>query len=282
MELERKYAEYVAEQAIELLNIDSPSGFTKKAATWVLDSFNALGFKAQLTNKGAVLVDLGGKETENGAVLFAAHADTLGAVIAEIKGNGRLRLSNIGGLKACNTETENVNVYSRKGDVFEGTIQLINASSHVNKDLDSTVRDFNTVEVVLDEDVKSADDVRKLGLEVGDFVCPCPRAHITKSGYIKSRYLDDKLSVGILLGVAKYIKDNNVALPRKVFVLVTVYEEVGHGGSTSIPECVREAISVDMGCVGKHYPIEKMTGKLWDCYQSAAVHRDDDGVYRSN
>ena len=250
MELERKYAEYAAEQAIELLNIDSPSGFTKKAATWVLDSFNALGFKAQLTNKGAVLVDLGGKETENGAVLFAAHADTLGAVIAEIKGNGRLRLSNIGGLKACNTETENVKVYSRKGDVFEGTIQLINASSHVNKDLDSTVRDFNTVEVVLDEDVKSADDVRKLGLEVGDFVCPCPRAHITKSGYIKSRYLDDKLSVGILLGVAKYIKDNNVALPRKVFVLVTVYEEVGHGGSTSIPECVREAISVDMGCVG--------------------------------
>ena len=250
MELERKYAEYAAEQAIELLNIDSPSGFTKKAASWVLDSFNNLGFKAKLTNKGAVLVDLGGKETENGAVLFAAHADTLGAVIAEIKGNGRLRLSNIGGLRACNAETENVNVYSRKGDVFEGTIQLINASSHVNKELDSTVRDFNTVEVVLDEDVKSADDVRKLGLEVGDFVCPCPRAHITKSGYIKSRYLDDKLSVGILLGIAKYIKDNSVALPRRVFVLVTVYEEVGHGGSTSIPESVKEAISVDMGCVG--------------------------------
>ena len=250
MELERKYADYAAEKAIELLNIDSPSGFTKKAAAWVQDAFGGLGFNAELTNKGAVLIDLGGRESENGAVLFAAHADTLGAVIAEIKGNGRLRLSNIGGLKACNTETENVNVYSRNGDVFEGTIQLINASSHVNKDLDSTVRDFNTVEVVLDEDVRSAEDVRKLGLEVGDFVCPCPRAHITKSGYIKSRYLDDKLSVGILLGVAKYIKDNSIALPRRVFVLVTVYEEVGHGGSTSIPSCVREAISVDMGCVG--------------------------------
>ena len=224
MELERKYAEFAAEKAIELLNIDSPSGFTKKAAAWVQDAFGGLGFNAELTNKGAVLIDLGGRESENGAVLFAAHADTLGAVIAEIKGNGRLRLSNIGGLKACNTETENVNVYSRKGDVFEGTIQLINASSHVNKELDSTVRDFNTVEVVLDENVSSAEDVRKLGLEVGDFVCPCPRAHITKSGHIKSRYLDDKLSVGILLGVAKYIKDNSIALPRRVFVLVTVYE----------------------------------------------------------
>ena len=250
MELEREYAIYASEKAIELLNIDSPTGFTKKAATWVLDAFSSLGFKASLTNKGAVLVDLGGKASENGAVLFAAHADTLGAVIAEIKGNGRLRLSNVGGLKACNTETENVNVYSRDGKVFEGTIQLINASSHVNKDLDSTTRDFNTVEVVLDEDVKSADDVRKLGLEVGDFVCPCPRAHITKSGYIKSRYLDDKLSVAILLGIAKYIKDKGIDLNRRVYCLITVYEEVGHGGSTSIPADVKEAISVDMGCVG--------------------------------
>ena len=143
-----------------------------------------------------------------------------------------------------------MNVYSRDGKVFEGTIQLMNASAHVNKDLDSTERNFNTVEVVLDEMVGSAADVRKLGLEVGDFVCPCPRAHITKSGYIKSRYLDDKLSVGILLGVAKYIKDNDIELQRHVYVLVTVYEEVGHGGSTSIPDDVREAISVDMGCVG--------------------------------
>jgi len=250
MELKREYADYAANEAIELLNIDSPTGFTKKAAEWVKGAFEGLGFKACLTVKGAVLVDLGGKKTEEGAILFAAHTDTLGAVIAEIKGDGRLRLSNVGGLKACNTETENVNVYSRDGKVFEGTIQLMNASAHVNKDLDSTERNFNTVEVVLDEMVESAADVRKLGLEVGDFVCPCPRAHITKSGYIKSRYLDDKLSVGILLGVAKYIKDNEIELQRHVYVLVTVYEEVGHGGSTSIPEDVREAISVDMGCVG--------------------------------
>lgn len=250
MELDREYAVFAAEKAIELLNIDSPTGFTKKAAAWVVEAFSSLGFKAQPTNKGAVLVDLGGKESENGAVLFAAHADTLGAIIAEIKGDGRLRMSNIGGLQACNTETENVKVYTRDGKVYEGTIQLINASSHVNKDLDSAERNFNTVEVVLDEDVSSAADVRKLGLEVGDFVCPCPRAHITESGYIKSRYLDDKLSVGILLGVAKYIRDNSIELPRRVYLLITVYEEVGHGGSSSIPGDVKEAISVDMGCVG--------------------------------
>lgn len=250
MELDRKYAEYASGKAVELLGIDSPSGFTKKAALWVRESFESLCFDAKLTNKGAVLVDIGGQASEKGAVLFAAHADTLGAVIAEIKGNGRLRISPVGGLKACNTETENVKVYSRDGRVYEGTIQLINASSHVNKDLDGITRDFNTVEVVLDEDVRSSEDVRKLGLEVGDFVCPCPRACITSSGYIKSRYLDDKLSVGILLGIAKFLKDKCVKLSRRVYFLITVYEEVGHGGSTSIPTDVREAVSVDMGCVG--------------------------------
>lgn len=250
MILDREYAEFSSKKAIELLKIDSPSGFTKKAAAWVLKEFEALGFNARLTRKGAVLIELGGN-SENGAVLFEAHADTLGAVIAEIKGDGRLKLSNIGGLKACNVETENVRIYSREGRMFEGTIQLENASSHVNKDLDTIQRSFDTVEVVIDEPVKSADDVKALGIDVGDFVCPDPRAHITQSGYIKSRYLDDKLSVAILLGLAKYIRDNDISLPKKAYVLVTVYEEVGHGGSTSIPTDVTEAISVDMGCVGK-------------------------------
>ncbi len=251
MELERKYAEFAAEKAIELLKIDSPTGFTKKAAAWVVDEFTKAGCKARLTRKGAVLIDFGGKESEEGAVLFEAHADTLGAVVAEIKANGRLRISNVGGLKACNTETENVRVYTREGKVYEGTIQLINASSHVNADLDKKERNFNTVEVVLDEFVKNAEDVKALDIANADFVCPDPRAHITASGYIKSRYLDDKLSVAILLGFAKYLQENKVELKRRVYGLVTVYEEVGHGGSASIPEDITEAISVDMGCVGE-------------------------------
>ena len=104
---------------------------------------------------------------------------------------------------------------------------------------------------MLDEDVKSASDTKALGIEVGDIVCFDPRTVITKSGYIKSRFLDDKLSVGILLGFAKYIKDNAIELSRPVYVNVTVYEEVGHGGSASIPSGITESISVDMGCVGE-------------------------------
>ncbi|MBR6654311.1 MAG: M20/M25/M40 family metallo-hydrolase, partial [Oscillospiraceae bacterium] len=145
---------------------------------------------------------------------------------------------------------ENVRVHTRDGKVIEGTLQLCNASVHVNGEYASTKRSFDTTEVLLDEDVKSADDTRKLGIEVGDIVAFDPRTRITDSGYIKSRFLDDKLSVGILLGLAKYLKDNSIAPERKVYVHVTVYEEVGHGGAGSVPAGVTEAISVDMGCVG--------------------------------
>ena len=247
--LDRKYADFAWEQAAELLAIDSPSGFTTQAAHWVKDAFEKLGFSAAITTKGGVLIDLGGANETDGLML-AAHADTLGGMVAEVKGNGRLRITALGGMNANNGEAENVRVYTRCGKVIEGTLQLCNASVHVNGDYSTTKRSFDTMEIVLDEDVNSSADTRALGIEVGDIVCFDPRTRRTASGYLKSRFLDDKLSVGILLGFAKYLQDNNITLPRRTYVHVTVYEEVGHGCSGSMPEGITEAISVDMGCVG--------------------------------
>ncbi len=247
--LDRKYADYAWEQTEKLLAIDSPSGYTGKAAQWVKESFEALGFAAAITTKGGVIADLGGADKED-ALLLAAHADTLGGMVAEVKGSGALRLTALGGMNANNAETENVRVYTRCGKVYEGTLQLCNASVHVNRDYSEAKRSFDTTEVVLDEPVTCAADTRALGIEVGDIVCFDPRTRRTASGYLKSRFLDDKLSVGILLGFAKYCADNALKLSRRVYVHVTVYEEVGHGGSGSVPAGVTEAISVDMGCVG--------------------------------
>ncbi len=247
--IERKYATYATEQAVELLAIDSPTGYTEAASLWVKNAFSALGFSAALTEKGGVLVDLGGADEEN-AVLLEAHTDTLGAMIAEIKGDGRLRLTSLGGMRAENGEAENVRVYTRQGKVVEGTFQLCNASVHVNGSYGEAKRSFDGMEVVLDEDVHSAKETRALGIEVGDIVCFDPRTRVTASGYIKSRFLDDKLSVGILLGLAHYLREERITLPRRTYAHVTVYEEVGHGGSASVPAGVTEAVSVDMGCVG--------------------------------
>ena len=248
--MERKYAEFAATKACELLAIDSPSGYTWKAATWVKEAFEALGFAAKITTKGGVLADLGGADKDD-ALFLQAHTDTLGAMVAEIKANGRLKLTPLGGLRAENAETENVRVHTRTGKIIEGTVQLCNASVHVNGEYGEAKRTFDTVEIVLDEPVADAEDVKKLGVRTGDYVCFEPRTRVTQSGYIKSRFLDDKLSVGILLGYAKYLKDEQITPERAVYVHITSFEEVGHGGSASVPAGVTEAISVDMGCVGE-------------------------------
>ena len=205
----KKYTDFIVKETEAVLNIDSPTGYTEEAAKWVRDEFAGLGYEAKLTNKGGVLVDLGGKDKENG-LLLEAHVDTLGGMVAEVKGNGRLRLTNLGGMNPNNAETENVRVVTKGNGIYEGTFQLCNASIHVNGDYNDTKRSWSTCEVVLDEDVKSKDDTLKLGIQVGDIVCFEPNVRVTKSGYIKSRFLDDKLSVGILLGLAKYLKDEKI------------------------------------------------------------------------
>ena len=245
-----RYTQFIEEETLALLAIDSPSGMTQRAAEHVMARFEALGYAPQRTRKDGVLVCLGGQDMDN-AILLEAHMDTLGAMVAQVKGDGRLRLTPIGGLRAENVETENCRVYTRGGTVIEGTAQLINASVHVNEKYGDTQRTFDTIEVVLDENVHNAEEARKLGVNNGDYVCFEPRARVTSSGYIKSRFLDDKLSVGILLGYAKYLREEGVTPARGVYVHVTSFEEVGHGGSASVPQGVTEAISVDMGCVGE-------------------------------
>lgn len=242
--------EYIVEQARAVLAIDSPSSYTKNAASYVLDEYRRLGFQPQLTGKGGVLVCLNPEAPAEDGVLLMAHLDTLGGMVAEIGENGRLRLTNLGGMNPNNAEAENVRVVTRAGKVYSGTCQLKNASVHVNGDYSSTKRSWDTVEVVLDEEVYTKEAVEALGVLPGDIVCFDPRTTVTDSGYIKSRFLDDKLSVAILLGQAKRAAEGKARLKRRVWHHITVFEEVGHGGASSVPEGVTEAISVDMGCVG--------------------------------
>lgn len=241
---------YAVEQLKKLCSIDSPSGFTDRAADYLIEELTAMGYAPEKTRKGGVTVCLGGSDSTENGLLLMAHVDTLGAVIQEIKGNGRLRLSNVGGLNANNCEAENCRIYTRDGNVYTGCLQLCNASLHVNRDYTDAKRKFDTTEVVIDENVKSSDDTRALGIETGDFVCFDPRTVVTESGYIKSRFLDDKLSAAILLAFAKELKEQGAAPNRKVYLHFTVFEEVGHGAAAFVPNDVSEIVSVDMGCVG--------------------------------
>lgn len=244
-----KYMCYLIDRLEEIMAVDSPSGYTNDAVNYIKNELVSLGYSPKLTTKGGLICDLGGKDNTNGLII-GAHVDTLGAMVQEIKNDGRLKITNIGGLNANNIETENCRIVTKFNGIYEGTCQLENASLHVNDNYNDTLRTFNNVEVVIDEPVFSKKDVEDLGISVGDYVCIEPRTRITKSGYIKSRFLDDKLSAVIILAYAKYLKDENVSPERKLYVHFTVYEEVGHGASASLPEGVTESLNIDMGCVG--------------------------------
>lgn len=243
------YTDYIVEQTTKILAIDSPTGFTSHAAEYVMNEYKKLGFEPKLTNKGGIIVCVS-EGKANDAILLEAHMDTLGAMVRGITGNGHLLLTPLGGMNANNAEAENCRIYTRDGKIYTGTFQLKNASVHVNGNYNTTNRSYDTMEVLLDELVSSEDEVRALGIMPGDIVCFDPRTLVTSSGYIKSRFLDDKLSVGILLGYAKYLKENNISTERSIYQHITVFEEVGHGGAASVPEGVTEVLSVDMGCVG--------------------------------
>ncbi len=247
MSLKKENLSKMKDYIVDLCEIPSPSGFTKKVEDYLLNEFKGLNYNPELTNKGSVVVNLGGSGKP---LVLAAHIDTLGAMVRSIKDDGRLRFTKIGGYPANNIEQENCLVHTRDGKEYSATIQLTKPSTHVFSDINEIKRDDESLEIVLDEVVNSKEDVKELGIRTGDFVSFDPRTVITESGYIKSRHLDDKASAGILLEMARIIKNNNLNLNRKVYLIFTSYEEVGHGGAAGIPEDIVEMISVDMGAVG--------------------------------
>ncbi|MEG1559345.1 MAG: M42 family metallopeptidase [Clostridia bacterium] len=239
--------EYVKEQIFKLMAIDSPSGYTDNAADYVIGELKRLGYAPKKTVKGGIVVEIGGN---GNPLVFSAHIDTLGGMVAEIKDNGRLKLTRVGGLQPQNIEGENCKIKLRFGGEFDGCFMLNDPSVHVNGEYNTSKRDFSSMEVVVDAITTSKKETEALGISVGDFVCFDPRTCITETGYIKSRFLDDKLSVAMLLEFARIVKEESLILSRKVYLFITVYEEVGHGCSTSIPDDVTEIVCVDMGCIG--------------------------------
>ena len=240
----KHYIDFIAEQLKALTAIPSPSGYTKNATDYLIKLLQDMGYEPELSRKGNVFVTLGG---EGEPLVLAAHVDTLGAMVRSIKDNGRLRPTTLGGHVWSTADGENCTIHTRDGKVYTGVVLNTEPSAHVADKKVETLEE--NMEILLDEPVSTKAETLALGIQTGDIIAMDPRTVITESGYIKSRFLDDKLSASILLGIAKIVKDESLSFHRKVSLLFTVYEEVGHGGSF-VPEDTTEMISVDMGCVG--------------------------------
>ena len=240
------HIDFIKEQLYALTGIPSPSGFTKKVTDYLLSELTALGFAPERSRKGNVFVTLGGSGSP---LVLAAHVDTLGAMVRSIKENGRLRPTTLGGHQWSTADGENCTIHTRDGRIYTGVVLNTEPSAHVADQKMEQIEEH--MEILLDENTDSRESTLALGIQTGDIIAMDPRTVITESGYIKSRFLDDKLSAAILLGLAHAVKEDGLNLNRKVSLLFTVYEEVGHGGAGSVPDGVTEAISVDMGCVGE-------------------------------
>ena len=235
---------FIKEQLYTLTSIPSPSSFTTKVTDYLLSELSSLGYSPERSNKGNVFVTLGGSGSP---LVLAAHVDTLGAMVRSIKENGRLRPTTIGGHQWSTADGENCTIHTRDGRVYTGVVLNKEPSSHVADQKTELIEE--NMEILLDENVAFDQDTLALGIQTGDIIAMDPRTVVTESGYIKSRFLDDKLSAAILLGLARAVREDAWKLNRKVSLLFTVYEEVGHGGSV-VPDDTEEMISVDMGCVG--------------------------------
>jgi putative aminopeptidase FrvX len=262
---------YLVEQLLALVRTPSPTGYTDGAVTLAERTFAALGVETERTNKGALVARLPGRSDTRPRAL-SGHVDTLGAMVKEIKESGRLKLTNVGGYLWQTVEGEYCTVHTeRHGDV-SGTVLAHKTAVHTyGHELTNLKHTADDVEVRLDARTTSIEGTRALGIEVGDFVSYDPRAVVTESGFVKSRHLDDKAGVAIMLAACKALLDGGLQPAQTSYFYVSPYEEVGHGASSGIPTSVKELLVVDMGALGD--------GQNSDEYTVSICAKDSTGPY---
>jgi putative aminopeptidase FrvX len=256
---------------VELLNTPSPTGYHREVMPLVREAFEKLPFPDMSiieTKKGAIVVFIKG-ESDTEPRALTAHVDTLGFMVKEIKGDGGLRLTNLGGISWNGSEFENCSVRTFDDRRYRGTILLSNPSTHVNRDVQKKERNADTMEVRLDEKTSNRKETEELGIGVGDFVFLDPRVEITETGFIRSRFLDDKAGVAVIYGALLAMGKN---IPKQdTYIHISNYEEVGHGGSSGFPANLAELLVIDMGAIGD--------GQAGDEFSVSICVKDGGGPY---
>ena len=242
------YKDYMLFALKELLGVDSPTGFSKAVNEKLFSLLAELGYDCEMSNKRFVKVSVKGKSNFK-KVAVSAHVDTLGALVKRIDGDGKIRFTRLGGPILPTFDGEYCKIYADGGKVYTGTFLSDSPSCHVYKDASSKERNEDTMYVRIDEVVDCKADVEKLGVRTGSLIALDTKTTVTESGFVKSRFLDDKAGSACLLAVLYAIKNKDLTPEYDVDFYFTNYEEVGHGAAT-IARDADELLAVDMGCVG--------------------------------
>lgn len=239
--------EYIIKTLQTLVNIPSPSGYTKKAIEFVKGEAERLGYACEQNQKGGLIITVEGRQEKTTGL--TAHVDTLGAMVRSINSDGTLQFTMVGGYTLHSVEGSYCKIHTRDGKVYTGTILIKSPSVHSYDDARTMERTERNMVVRIDEIVESKEDVLALGINSGDYISFDAEFEYTEKGFIKSRHLDDKASVAVLLGLLKEMYENKLVPNNRIKILISNYEEVGFGASW-IPGDITEFLAVDMGAVG--------------------------------
>lgn len=262
---------YLLDNLNKLLEISSPTGWTDRVTEFVMEELKSLGLSPGKTRKGGVTTKWAGDTSDEPRAL-TAHVDTLGAVVKEIKANGRLKLSKIGGYAWNTIEGEGCEVLTSNGDSLPGSILITKASAHIYAEaVGQTERTDETMEVRLDIRTATKKDTLSAGVRVGDFVALDPRTVLFENGFIRSRHLDDKAGVICVLAAIKQLQNDGFRPTQDTTFHISNYEEVGHGAASGFPSDLHELVAVDMAVVGE--------GQESDEHHTTICTKDSAGPY---
>ncbi len=255
----------------ELLETPSPTGFSQGGITFIQNAIQPyLSTPSRKNQKGGLLATIPGAASDHPRAI-TGHVDTLGALVKEIKPNGRLLLNQLGGYAWNTVEGEGCWVQTAGGKKIRGSILIDKASVHVYGDkVAETKREASSMEVRLDERTSNAQNTRDLGVEVGDFVFLDPRVEITND-FIRSRHLDDKSGIACMVAAIKALADTDLQPTQTTSLFFSNYEEAGHGGAAGLPEDIEELLVIDMAAVGD--------GQTSDEFHATLCVKDGDGPY---
>lgn len=233
-----------------LLKINSPTGYTIEVIKYIEDLFkNDEKLFVKKTNKGSLSVSF----SETPGLMISGHIDTLGAMVKEINSDGTIAITQLGSYPLNSFEGEYVTVRNSAGKLFRGTLLLNNPADHVNRKVRTQDRNTNTMSVRPDMLKSGKKDF--YGINPGDFIFYDTRFEYTDSGFIKSRFLDDKACAAIMIELIKDMCKSKLKNMNTGFYFSN-YEEVGHGSCVGFPDSVTELLVLDMavigeGCAGK-------------------------------
>lgn len=239
---------YLIEAFKRLVSAPSPVGYYVELKP-VLEQIAAeIGLTVTYDDRNTAYITLDGEDNSK-TVLICAHADTLGLMVRCIESNGQIKVRRLGGGSIPSLEGESVTVHTRDGKKYSGLIICQSHSTHVFADAHTLERNEDTIRVLLDSNVKSKEDVKKLGIGNGDIISIDPRCEYTDNGYLKSRYIDDKGGIACCFTALNYLVKNNLKPRFKTVLAFPFYEEIGIGG-TYVPDDVSEYIALDIGLIG--------------------------------